>query len=401
MDLSPVIQIIPALIGLIISALIFSYFFSKNNQNRKGIICSTLFFLVSPFLFQITIEHQKTVKEFFTDYKDVFSFPFITVLATALGILLGNTMLRLVAQRKEQKEIAILFINIIDAQIKCMGFINRYLSNLSEQNRTSIEYIRIYLSELSEQNSFETAFRKIGIYSETEIDLISRYSTECKQLITYIKRLLLYCETREIENGLNLTLRLQIVKISLVMTILLGYLCLIQMSTFYSSEKMNEYQQQFQHDFIEILNEFNSSVPAIINQTLYQDFRKRINLLKDKSTKIINPQIELDRNMYICIIQIDLETINQVCNTNFIEPSEVQNIKDFSSCSTIHRLLSSDLNIVSFRESEEDTRQNARRHLNSILSESMSIYGIPIDDTHIENLFTQLTKKVENISPWN
>ncbi len=203
MEINSILQVIPAVLGYTISGLTISYFvfpgilsYLIRKQEQWGFIVSSFLFIISGFLFQIYFYNFSGIKDFASEYHDIFSIPIFTILATVisttLGIFLGNTILRYIDKRKEQKEIAIIFINAIDAQVKCMRHINFYLSSLRQDDPKSDEFLKIYISELSDYKGFETTFERIGIYSEREIDCISLYSTKRKQLISLTERLLLH-----------------------------------------------------------------------------------------------------------------------------------------------------------------------------------------------------------------
>lgn len=141
MSINAFFELTPALIGFIVSGLILcflvlpseirSYFIS--GKIRWKIIISSLFFLSSGFIFQIITEHRKVFET------SIFTVP-VTVITTALGIFLGNTILRYIDnidKRKEQKEIAVIFINTIDSQINFMSYINYYLSRFSQGEMNS------------------------------------------------------------------------------------------------------------------------------------------------------------------------------------------------------------------------------------------------------------------------
>ena len=99
--------------------------------------------------------------------------------------------MRTIAEQKEKKEVAILFENTIDTHLKFIGFIDCYLQS-SELHSSEIQkvenlknFIDIYLSQLKDDVYYETAFKKVGIYSENEIDFISSYSSEKQLFISY------------------------------------------------------------------------------------------------------------------------------------------------------------------------------------------------------------------------
>ena len=347
-------------------------------------------FIISGFLFQISFYNFSGIKDFASEYQDIFTI-LATVISTTLGIFLGNTILRYIDKRKEQKEIAIIFINAIDAQVKCMRHINFYLSSLRQDDPKSDEFLKIYISELSDYKGFETAFERIGIYSEREIDCISLYSTKRKQLISLTERLLLHFANPEKK---EFWLEFEIVKLFVVTTTFLGLLCLIQISRFYSLEKMNNYQKDFEDFFIKRLEELNLSLP-VTGRELCKGFVKRLEWLKDHYPKNHTSQIKLDKKFYICIIELDVNTINDIFNVNLIVDNYINNLN----------------NIFSFGQSEEEAKNKVKEKLRELIKEKRGLFLSKTTsrdiqnyhnqlNTNIDNLFEQLNKEVTNITPW-
>lgn len=436
MAINSIIEIIPALIGFTISGFLLRYFILR--QNQKGIIISSLLFLVSGFVFQIIWTNLDAIKEVSSTYKEIFSIPIVTIFSTAIGIFLGNTMLRELDKQKQQKEIAAILVNIIDAKVDCMKVINYDVSMLSKSDIKSQRYaeksLKIYLSQLSNFNSFESAFQKIGIYSETEIDYISAWFTRYQNLISQTNQLILeYEKTNQLildyerttdKNILNwiildkgFWIQFAIVKTDIVMIMFLGFLCLIQMSKFYSLDKMNKYQKNFESFFMNILTEFDSRV-FVMEELICEDFMMGLDWLKDNYSKSYKTKISLDTNFYICFIKLSLNIINEVFDTNI---GICDNPSIYNSA-----------NVISFGKSEEDAIKNAKQKLNSLLdsiinppekavenyqknestknktSHKLLLLGIVGEKLKnedeftmkINKLFPRLSIEVKNISPW-
>lgn len=368
--------------------------FSLLQTNRKKVKRSTYFiasigFISSGFVVQLIYSNLELLKKFAEEYKNIFSLPIITIFATAIGIFLGNTLLRLRAENKERREIAILLINTIDAQIKSMGFINKYLTEFETQvlmsnNKAKLDdaiksrdKIRVYFSQLSHDIYFETAFKKIGIYNEDDIDIISLYSTQKQQLLNYTNRLMIDFE--QLKNQSPNILIFEIVKSSIVTTIFFGYLSLIEISKYYSSNKICVEQDNFEKSWIALLNQLNRNI-SLINKDLCEDFLKTINFVKDNYQEIFdNRNIKQIKPYYVCVITINIDIINKTLNTGRIS----------------NAILSSEKNIIAFGESEEMAKQSSQEKLKNILSDRMSsIYS----NNDINQLMQKLDVKIKNIS---
>ena len=112
-------QITPALIGFFTVAIIIisirNYKFIQAYILKEELIFS-LIFISSGFIFQLIFNSRKQISYFAEQYKGLFTLPPVTVISTILAIFLGNTLLRKLADRKERREIAVLFENTIDTQ---------------------------------------------------------------------------------------------------------------------------------------------------------------------------------------------------------------------------------------------------------------------------------------------
>ncbi|TAF06829.1 MAG: hypothetical protein EAZ77_11575 [Nostocales cyanobacterium] len=295
------IEIFPAIMGFYIAFFPLSYF--MRNHNSQGIVISSFAFILSGFLCQILVSNIEYIKKFSTDYEAIFKLPFITILATASGIFMGNLILKyFVTDKKERKEFAILFMKTIDLQIQNIAFINSYLSEISNINKESNEYLykkeslEIYLNQLENDKYYETAFKKIGIYDEKEIEMVHEYSIWLRNSVYYTKRSLLK----------NSQLKLEQVQISVISTFILGSLCSSYLADKYLNQASLDEKKNFYKSF-DMLTEFldkNIHLDIVISK----DFINRMKYIKGKFQEMSSPSISITpkEKFYVCIMPIKL-----------------------------------------------------------------------------------------------
>jgi len=238
-------HLLPTFLGFLISGLILFYYFSKNNS--IGIAISSLFFLVSGFIFQITYNNSSIV---YNTLKNIIDFPGASILTTVLGIFIGNTILRFFSNQKEQREISILFINSIKSQLTLLKQANLWLFINHIEEYENI--IRIYISKLNSDKTYDTAFNRIGIYNSDEINLISKYSIEIKEFLIYIERL--FIENSKDKESIPTKNLVSTVKIYATTVIILGYLCVFTLSQQYFKEEANKLEKEFVDTFDDLIN---------------------------------------------------------------------------------------------------------------------------------------------------
>ncbi|MGD1717236.1 hypothetical protein [Dapis sp. BLCC M172] len=184
------------------------------------------------------------------------NFPLVTILATTASIFLGNTLIRYFTDRKEKTEFAVLFINAIESHISDLSKINSsileirkriiIIRHISGEEDVEIykggEDCKIYKLSLIENKSYDTAFDKIGIFNESEIDLASLYNKYLKESLYLID---IFC-------------RQYFTKIQIVIPItqILGCLCIYQLSLNYSRQYSAKYRENFLEECSYILTLF-------------------------------------------------------------------------------------------------------------------------------------------------
>ena len=296
-------QITPALIGFVIVAIAIiltnNYKFIKNYIFKKPVVYSFIF-ISSGFIFQLVYSNRLSIRIFSNCYKDLFSLPPISIISTILAVFLGNTLLRKIAEKKEKKEIAILFENTIDTHIRIIRFIDCYLQS-SELYSIEIpkdenlrKFIDIYLSPLKDDVYYETAFKKVGIYNEYEIDFISLYSSEKQLFVSYLERLLIrldnLIEARKnnqnqkiLEAKLDFSLIREMTIFSSLKTQFLATLCLLIFSVYSNSENQSLYQENLQ----KILKNFSvlqqeKTLPSVDSVVYHEMYVTELKVMKLK-----------------------------------------------------------------------------------------------------------------------
>ncbi|NEQ73986.1 MAG: hypothetical protein F6K23_13605 [Okeania sp. SIO2C9] len=261
-------DIFPALTGFFLGLIVLVYFVFK--KNSLGIRIASISCILLMFIFEIISVNFNfnfnDINSFFEKTKNIFDFPLVTVLVTTASIFIGNTLIRSVTDRKEKREFAILFINAIKFQINVLERIFYQIDLPKLRTEDSIvtegrEYIEIYKSNLIEEKSYDVAFNKIGIFNENDIDLVFRYHKQLKESLLYVN---IFCCTmggdteiydeyqgkinfKNITNTeeRNLIKSFIDIKIFIPITIILGYLCIYQLSLNYSPQNLDKDRENF------------------------------------------------------------------------------------------------------------------------------------------------------------
>lgn len=257
-------DITPALTGFFLGLIVFVYFVC--NKNSRGMVISSISCILLMFIFQIISVNFDEINSFFEKTKKIFDFPLVTVLVTTLSIFLGNTLIRFFTDRKEKREFAILFINAIKFQINVLERVFSQIDLPKLRTEDSIvtegrEYIEIYKSNLIEEKGYDVAFNKIGIFNENEINLVFRYHKQLKESLLYIN---IFCctmgadtEIYDEEQGKinfknitnteesNLIKSFTEIKIFVPITIIVGYLCIYQLSLNYLPQNLDKDRENF------------------------------------------------------------------------------------------------------------------------------------------------------------
>jgi hypothetical protein len=394
--------ILPAIIGFSFGGIILFYFFRK--QEPKGIILSSFFFIFSGFLFQIIFTSEfDYLKYFASDYKDVFSIPIFTILATATGIFLGNMGLRFLANNKEKREISILFINAINSQFRSLGVINSYL--ISYKKKDIQNYIEIYRNRLKDNKFYETAFNKVGIYNEQEIDFISKYSVEFQEYLSYLERLLIEVnqDKQEQEILINVeesTIQYQqpyektfiIVKIAHIITMLFACLVVYKLSISYLSKNYKEVEEEFIRDYKllvyeDLISLFQYKKFYKISKTLSNDLFNKLRYIRKvfKQNSILSNKINSEKPLYMCLISV---------KESFIIPTSSQ-IREETKF-RFHYIIDSKDNIVAFNHSQDEAIKNCQNLLKNLIEE----YKDDPQATNVEEYIKDCKIKCDIVSPW-
>ncbi|NER05989.1 MAG: hypothetical protein F6K17_27065 [Okeania sp. SIO3C4] len=257
-------DITPALTGFFLGLIVFVYFVFK--KNSRGMVISSISCILLMFIFEIILVNFDKINSFLETYQNILNFPLVTILVTTASIFIGNTLIRSVTDRKEKREFAILFINAIKFQINVLERIFSQIDLPKLRTEDSIvtegrEYIEIYKSNLIEEKSYDVAFNKIGIFNENDIDLVFRYHKQLKESLLYIN---IFCCTmggdteiydeyqgkinfKNITNTeeSNLIKSFIDLKIFIPITIILGYLCIYQLSLNYSPQNLDKDRENF------------------------------------------------------------------------------------------------------------------------------------------------------------
>jgi|GEM_PF-4699384 len=157
---------------IIVILLVFILLRNLNLRNFMIPILSFLF-VISGFLIQILAGNYEEVLSFFKHWKNVLTSPPITVLATAFGIFLGNTLLKLISNENLRRESTIIFINSLEVHIRSLTTINFYF----EKDNIDAAKTRIYLTNVRGNKVYEKALTEIGRFKDNETNILSKYES--------------------------------------------------------------------------------------------------------------------------------------------------------------------------------------------------------------------------------
>ena len=239
------IEIIPSLSTSVILGIFLLYFAFK--KNTKGIVFTTFIFFPSVFTVQIITQNSEVIKRFANEYNNVFSFPLVTIIGTALGIFSGNQLLYYLRINQQRREKSVLIVKAIDSHITNLKAIDTFV--VFELFLNNLDYINIYQSDMENNKIFEIAFNEIGIYEENLIDLISNYYTNFKKCLNELNLYILNCK-----NGERISITYTILKIHLNTLALEGLLCTYVINSKYTSKKQKKVFENFISDYYFIMN---------------------------------------------------------------------------------------------------------------------------------------------------
>jgi hypothetical protein len=343
------------------------------------------------------------LKDFASEYKDVFSIPIFTILATATGIFLGNMGLRFLANKKEKREISILFINAINSQIRSLEFIKNYL--LSYKKKDNQKYIEIYRNRLKDNKYYQTAFNKVGIYNEQEIDLISKYSVELQEYLSYLERLLIEVnqDKQEQETLMNVkdskTKYQQphertfiIVAIAHLITMLFAYLVVYKLSISYLSKNYQELVEEFIRDYKlllykDLISLFKFQKFYRINETLCNYLFNNLRYIKKafQQNNILINKRNSEKPLYMCLICVA---------ESFVIPTSSQ-IREETKFKFYYIIDKKD-NIIAFNHSRDEAIENCQNLLKNLIEK----YKDTPQATNVEEYIKNCKIKCDIVSPW-
>ncbi|MDB9374175.1 hypothetical protein [Nodularia sphaerocarpa] len=397
-DFYPIIQVLPAIIGFLITGLFILTFvhgvkIPESNETPPGVIMSSFIFIASGFIFQIIYSHWSSI-QCWAKHNSSISFVF-----TILGTFSINRFLKKLADDKEKREIAVLFRNSIDAQVRSLQFIKKYLSFISPKE--CINYIQIYKSDLINSKSYDTALNKVGIYDEKDIDIISQYSIQLQQCLNYLERLLIEIELNEdmkvkrtYINQTNYQPQYKrtiiIVRIVIITTSLLGIFTSYYLSKRYLNKNLEKLQNEFFDDYEKILDSLKEllifSDYYIMNKDFFSDLLNKLKYIRNNFIETSNNFNAHERKpiyLYRLLIKELVADFDIDIYTGKILPKVY---------------ISDEEDIVTFGESPED----AKNKCNSIIDSLKKKHHLK------EEIINKLKKEIENpdiipeiVSPWN
>ncbi|WP_040484706.1 hypothetical protein [Lyngbya aestuarii] len=391
------IDVLPALIGFLIAGCILRYFIYE--RNSRGILYSSLGFILSGFITQTGFDNYENFKNFIVENKDLLNFP---IVSTVLALYLVNKASTDRANKKERRETSILFVNAINSQVDSLNFIQIYFS--WEHLKENQKYIDFYLERFKKNEYFITAFNKIGIYDEFAIDLISRYFVKFEETLTYIERLFIELNfdlkekslEEEEKNKYIPQYRLTFIypKISITITLIFAALCIYFLDKNYKKEDINKVNKRFLDEFQKYLQplreDFQFTHICKINQIVASALVQDLKYVREKYKKIsrdayiTNPINE--EPIYIIQILFNDILISQILSDNLILQER-------------YRIATHNCTIVTFGRSEIEARQHGESLLKSYIDNYISETQ-DVDEQKFQKIIQYSERKIDIISPW-
>jgi hypothetical protein len=283
MDSQPANSIFPVILTYAISTLlVLTYVFRQHINLYKALVTlSSFLFISSGFFVQIGVSNHSKLKYFFEEWGKVISSPPMTVLATALGIFLGNMLLKFFSSEKERKETSIVLINGLEAHIRALSMISFYLSS----GNINVATHQIYLTKIRENKSYEKALMEIGKFRDDETDVLSKYESYLWTTLINIERNLNSSNIPIVYSQLNITA-----------TITYAMLCSYILAQKHCPSQKKEQEQSFLRDFPKVTQWLIEHSPLECNDFIRMgfvdvliDIRKRYQTLnRDKKAEQIN-----------------------------------------------------------------------------------------------------------------
>jgi hypothetical protein len=385
--------VIPAIVGITISIVGIAYSLNKksiNNallkNNRLGFITSTVAILISGFLVQNLINHLEDIEQFSHKHKDIIDIPLIlSALFSGTVIFIGNRILRNSAINKEKTEISVFLTNVIESQVEDLSYINFYITDTDVRLEENLERIKFYNQKINNNDKYyPDAFKKMGLYENTEIDVISKYFKKLQDIPSYNARFLSEFSEAKKYQGIKdysvseYEITFIILKIEISMTILLGFLSIYVLSDF--NQKQEIETKLFVEKYYQVISDlrclFDFSKFYVLDQIIAEDLIKILEYVKNAyqaRTENINNQEK--ENIFICRLSI----INND-NNNPIP-------------------LLQQRNIIAFEKTNESVENKAKCLLKHEIKKHLNFPDQDEYKNYFNNL--ELTVEVKLVSPWN
>jgi hypothetical protein len=360
---SPLIEVLPAIISYFLLGIILLYYVGGKKyylivfkKFTPIVVCSFLF-IGSGFFIQ-SFYHQ--IIEFFTSSEN-------KIVATIVGGFIVNFLFRYLSNQKEKKETSVLLSKNIDSQITSLGYINIWM--ISSYFDQVIGYIEIYKRILVNNQYHKDSFNKIGIFSNEEIEIISKYSFCLDRFLASIEKLLFDFD-KENKVDKKPSFLFVITKIYLITSILIG--CILVYALELKYKNPDQVLDKFSRDYKVVTQEsmrpfFGFTYFYKLDKTIANEFVEILKYIR-LQYKLTNPKVVNELPIHICQLLIEESIFND--KTNCL----IFNVKE---------------TIISFGDSEKEAISNSENKLRNLILEG------GIDDNQVEDFICKCHKKVD------
>ncbi len=325
-----IFDVLPAFLAMVMTGSLLVYFFRDHERSKPEVVLFSFLFIISGFIVQIVNKNISAINLSIEKYKGIFSFPIISAIT---GTFVVNKLLKHLSDEKEKRELVILLVETINSQIRSLSWINFYTSNhfsSPEKYMPEMDFLKIkenknlvdiYTKNLIQNKYLESAFSKIGIFSENEIQTICYFVTSLGETLCYLEKINIL-DSSDFSNHL-LT---WILKSHLLHTILMGSLVVYQLDYRYTRKDYLIITTQFVNDYkrniYPLLNLFECpSIYYKINGDgkLMIDVIDRLRYIRSEFKRINTFEIK-EETISICRINaksISMEKIDYLVNKIF------------------------------------------------------------------------------------
>ena len=229
-------SVFPATLTYLIIGIIFLAFVFRRliNLDKILITLSSFLFIFSGFIVQIVATNHDKLEHFFEEWGKALSSPPITVLATASGIFIGNTLLKFFSAENSRRETSIVFINGLEAHIRSLSTLDFYFSSDNIDAAT----FQIYFTKIRDNKSYEKALIEIGRFRDNETNILSKYESHLWTTLIDVERSL---------NNSNIPILYSRLKITA--TIIYAMLCSCTLAKKHWPTQANQQEESFLRDF--------------------------------------------------------------------------------------------------------------------------------------------------------